>query len=72
MDIEDDALMEEVRKVLRQLLGEVEPEPENSAVVPNEGRSTGAPRITDDQRARDFLRRINGTTPTFADRLPED
>ena len=73
MDIEDDALMEEVRKVLRAMLGSPDPEPENTGnIVPNEGRSTGAPRITDDQRARDFLRRINGTTPTVADRLPED
>jgi hypothetical protein len=70
---EDDALMEEVRKVLRAMLGQPDPEPVTGPpIVPSEGRSTGAPRILPDQYSRDFLRRINGTTPTFADRLPED
>jgi hypothetical protein len=71
MDIEDDAVMEEVRKVLRAMLGQPDPEPENSAVVPNEGHSTGAPRITDEQYARDFVARVAGRIPAFGAELPE-
>ena len=76
LDLDDDNL-EQVRAVLRQLLGQVEPAPEpepaaGANVVPSEGRSSGKPRISPDQYSRDFLRRINGTIPTLADRLPED
>ena len=72
MDIEDDALMEEVRKVLRAMLGHPDPEPENTGnFVPTEGRSSGAPRITDDQRARDFVARVSGRIPAHGAELPE-
>jgi hypothetical protein len=72
MDIEDDALMEEVRKVLRAMLGEVEPEPVTGPnIVPNEGRSTGTPRITDEQYARDFVARVTGRIPAHGAALPE-
>ena len=72
MDTEDDALMEEVRKVLRAMLGHPDPEPEKTGnIVPTEGRSSGKPRIDADQYSRDFLRRINGTTPAYAEQLPE-
>ena len=72
MDIEDDALMEEVRKVLRRMLGHPDPEPENTGnIVPNEGRSSGAPRITDEQYARDFVARVTGRIPAHGAELPE-
>lgn len=71
--MEDDDGLEAVRKVLRQLLGKPDPEPVTGPnVVPNEGRSSGQPRIDADQFSRDFLRRINGTTPAYAEQLPED
>ena len=77
MDIEDDALMEEVRKVLRRMLGHPDAEPESESektgnIVPNEGRSSGAPRITDDQYAKDFVARIAGRIPAHSEQLPED
>ena len=74
MDIEDDALMEEVRKVLRAMLGHPDPEPEpekTGNVVPTEGRSTGAPRISDDQLAKDFVARVTGRIPAHGAELPE-
>ena len=72
MDTEDDALMEEVRKVLRAMLGQPDPEPVNTGnVVKTEGRSTGAPRISDEQYARDFVARVTGRIPTFGAELPE-
>lgn len=72
MDIEDDALMEEVRKVLRAMLGHPDPEPENTGnAVPNEGRSTGAPRISPDQYSRDFVARVSGRIPAHGAELPE-
>ena len=72
MDLEDDALMEEVRKVLRALLGSPDPEPENTGnIVPNEGRSSGKPKITDGQVARDFVARVTGRIPAHGAELPE-
>lgn len=73
---EDDALMEEVRKVLRAMLGSPDPEPESESektgnIVPTEGRSSGAPRITDDQYAKDFVARVSGRIPAHGAELPE-
>lgn len=72
MDIEDDALMEEVRKVLRAMLGHPDPEPEKTGnIVPTEGRNSGTPRITDDQYAKDFVARVSGRIPAHGAELPE-
>lgn len=72
MDIEDDIVTEEVRKVLRRMLGHPDPEPENTGnAVPNEGRSTGAPRISPDQYSRDFVARVSGRIPAHGAELPE-
>ncbi len=71
MDGFTEAELESARKVLRAMLGQPDPEPENSAVVPNEGRSTGAPRITDEQYARDFVARVAGRIPAYGAELPE-
>jgi hypothetical protein len=61
----------ELRKLLHRLLGQDEPEPVNSAVVAREGRSTGTPRITDEQYARDFVARVTGRIPAHGAELPE-
>jgi hypothetical protein len=71
MDGFTEAELESARKVLRAMLGHPDPEPENSAVVPNEGRSTGTPRITPEQYARDFVARVTGRTPAHSEQLPE-
>jgi hypothetical protein len=65
------AELESARKVLRAMLGHPETEPEQGNVVPQEGRTTGTPAISPDQYARDFIRRINGTVPAYAEQLPE-
>jgi hypothetical protein len=61
----------ELRKMLRRLLGQPDAEPTRSAVVPREGRSTGAPRVTDEQRAKDFVARVAGRIPAYGAELPE-
>ncbi len=61
----------ELRKLLHRLLGQDEPEPARSAVVPREGRSTGAPRVTPEQHARDFVARVAGRIPAYGNELPE-
>jgi hypothetical protein len=72
MDGFTEAELESARKVLRRMLGHPDPEPENTGnIVPNEGRSSGAPRITDEQYARDFVARVTGRIPAHGAELPE-
>jgi hypothetical protein len=76
MDVDDmsAADLEAARKVLRRLLGHPEPEPEpeqTGCVVPREGSNPAPPGISDEQYARDFIRRLNGTIPAYAEQLPE-
>jgi hypothetical protein len=74
MDVDDmsDADLEAARKVLRRLLGHPEPESvPGPNIVPQEGRTTGTPGISDEQYRLDFLRRLNGTIPAYAEQLPE-
>ncbi len=62
----------EMRKVLRQILGQAEPEPVSGPnVVPNEGRTAGKPGITPGQHAADFIKRVTGAIPAGAEQLPE-
>jgi hypothetical protein len=62
----------ELREVIRKLLGIPDPEPDNTGnVVPNEGRTTGAPGISPDQYARDFVNRVAGRIPAHSPELPE-
>ncbi len=61
----------ELRKMLRQLLGQTEPEPEHGNHVPREGGNPKPPPISDDQRARDFVARVSGRIPAYGAELPE-
>ncbi len=64
--------LERLRALLRAMLGHPEPEPQQTGnVVPQEGRSAGRPGISAEQYARDFIRRLNGTTAAYAEQLPE-
>jgi hypothetical protein len=71
MDGFTDAELDSARKVLRAMLGHPEPEPEQGNVVPQEGRTTGAPAISPDQYARDFVNRVAGRIPAHSPDLPE-
>ncbi len=72
MDGFTDAELESARKVLRAMLGHPdEPEPATGNVVPAEGKNPGTPGISDDQYRLDFIRRITGTVPAYAEQLPE-
>ena len=62
----------ETLKLLRRILGEAEPEPVSGPnIVPNEGRTTGRPGISDEQYARDFANRVAGRIPAYSPELPE-
>ena len=64
--------LDRLRGLLRRMLGHDEPEPEHGNVVAAEGRTTGTPAISPDQRARDFVNRVAGRIPAHAEHLPED
>ncbi len=62
----------ELRKLLHRLLGQAEPEPVSGPnIVAREGRTTGAPGISPEQYARDFVQRISGRIPMYGADLPE-
>ncbi len=61
----------ELRKVLRQLLGQPEPEPAHGNHVPREGGNPAPPGVGPEQYALDFIRRVNGTIAAYAEQLPE-
>ena len=61
----------ELRKILRQILGQPEPEPTTGNVVPAEGRNASPLPISPRQYALDFLSRLTGVTPAYAEVLPE-
>jgi hypothetical protein len=62
----------EMRKMLRHILGQAEPEPVSGPnIVPNEGRTTGKPGITPEQYTADFIKRVTGAIPAAAEQLPE-
>ncbi len=72
MDGFTDAELESARKVLRAMLGHPEPESvPGPNIVPQEGRTTGAPGISPDQYARDFVNRVAGRIPAHSPELPE-
>lgn len=61
----------ELRKMLRRILGKPEPEPATGLVVANEGSNPAPPGISARQYALDFLSRLNGVIPAYAEVLPE-
>ena len=67
----DDDDLDRLRALLRAMLGHPEPEPATGNVVPQEGRTTGVPGISDEQYARDFVARVAGRIPAFGAELPE-
>jgi hypothetical protein len=68
----DEGDIDRLRALLRAMLGHAEPEPEQTGnVVPQEGRSAGRPGISADQYAADFIKRLTGEIPAFAQQLPE-
>ncbi len=71
MDGFTNAELDSARKVLRAMLGHPEPEPQQGNIVPSEGGNPASPGISDEQYARDFIRRLNGTIPAYAEQLPE-
>jgi hypothetical protein len=64
--------LERLRALLRAMLGHPEPEPQQGNIVPSEGGNPAPPGISAEQYARDFIRRLNGTTAAYAEQLPED
>ena len=71
MDGFTDAELESARKVLRAMLGHPVPEPATGLRIPAEGRNPTPPGITDEQYARDFIRRVTGEVAAHAEVLPE-
>jgi hypothetical protein len=68
----DEGDIERLRALLRAMLGHPETETERTGnVVPREGGNPASPGISPDQYAADFIKRLTGEIPAFAQQLPE-